>query len=104
MGRNEKNELDTAPWFGTGRQGQLLALVDVQGLSGQVDSGIYPARVSFSTKYNGAHLFCNVDVDFFADEKPAVLKEKPRCTPWTEDLIPKPENEEDGEAEPDSDE
>merc|ERR1712168_1479198 len=76
-----------------------VALVDVQGLTGIVENDVYPARVAFSTKYNGELLYCIVDVEFYADDRDALLKDKPVCQPWTEDLDAEAEIEEEEEEE-----
>merc|ERR1711909_62503 len=75
-----------------------VALVDVQGLTGEVTDGVYPARVAFSTKYNDELLYCIVEVGFYADDRDALIKDKPTCAPWTEDLFPEPDEEDEDEV------
>ena len=40
-------------------------------------------------------LYCIVEVEFYADDRDALIKDKPTCAPWTEDLFPEPDDEED---------
>ena len=42
-------------------------------------------------------LYCIVEVEFYADDRDALIKDKPTCAPWTEDLFPEPDEDEEDE-------
>ena len=44
-----------------------VKLLDVQGKDVEVEDGVFPGRVTFTTLYHDQILFCYVDVDFYSD-------------------------------------
>ena len=46
-----------------------VKLLDVQGKDVEVEDGLFPGRVKFTTLYDDKILFCYVDVDFYTDGK-----------------------------------
>merc|ERR1711908_55557 len=56
-----------------------VKLLDVQGKDVEVEDGVFPGRVTFTTLYHDQILFCYVDVDFYSDERQSTIQTRPRC-------------------------
>merc|ERR1719277_2160032 len=56
-----------------------VKLLDVQGKDVEVEDGLFPGRVKFTTLYDDKILFCYVDVDFYTDGRQSTIQTRPNC-------------------------